>query len=175
MRIIAGSLGGRQFDSPKKASVHPMSEKVRGAIFNALGDIGGLTVLDAFAGSAALSFEAASRGASEVLAIERDKSAQKTITENIKKLGLADRIKLINAGAGAWLETSELRFDIVLLDPPYDNLQPELLKNLANRSGNIVVFSLPPTAEFTLGDNFKLVSSKSYGDATLTYYRRLDG
>ena len=62
MRIIAGSLGGRVFKAPSGHRTHPMSEKIRGAIFNALGDISDLTVLDAFTGSGALCFEAVSRG-----------------------------------------------------------------------------------------------------------------
>ncbi|MGH7239817.1 MAG: RsmD family RNA methyltransferase [Candidatus Saccharimonadales bacterium] len=172
MRIIAGKLGGRQFDSPKRVSVHPMSEKVRGAIFNALGDIGGLSFLDAFAGSGALSFEAVSRGASQIIAIEKDKSAQRIITGNIKGLGLTDQIKLIKAGAGVWLGTGKQTFDVVLLDPPYDNLQSELLTKLATRSINIVVLSLPPVSEFVLEKGFELLSSKNYGDATLSFYRR---
>lgn len=166
-------MGGRQFDSPKKASVHPMSEKMRGAIFNALGDISGLTVLDAFSGSGALSFEAASRGASEVLAIERDKFAQKSINESIKKLNLDNKVKLIKASASAWLETSDQKFDIILLDPPYDNLQMELLKKLAARSRHLVILSLPPDNNFELKDGFELILDKNYGDATLIFYRRV--
>lgn len=168
---MSGSLGGRQFDSPKSASVHPMSEKVRGALFNTLGDISGLRVLDAFAGSGALAFEAASRGASYVIAIEKDTAASKIIANNIKKLGLSDSVKLVKAGAGAWLETDDSSFDVALLDPPYDNLQPNLLKILAARA-NLVVLSLPPSSEFELGSGFKLLASKNYGDATLTFYRR---
>jgi 16S rRNA (guanine966-N2)-methyltransferase len=72
VRIIAGSLKGRTFSEPHGHRTHPMSEKVRGALFNALGDIEGLTFLDAFAGSGALSFEAASRGAKSVIAIDKD-------------------------------------------------------------------------------------------------------
>ena len=60
MRIIAGTLGGRNFDSKSQAT-HPMSEKMRGALFNVLGDIDGLKVLDCFAGSGAIGFEAISR------------------------------------------------------------------------------------------------------------------
>jgi 16S rRNA (guanine966-N2)-methyltransferase len=58
MRIIAGELKGRNIQEPYGHRTHPMSEKVRGAVFNALGDIEGLAVLDAFAGTGALSFEA---------------------------------------------------------------------------------------------------------------------
>lgn len=175
MRIIAGELGGRQFRSPGKDSVHPMSEKVRGAIFNALGDISGLSVLDAFAGSGALSLEAASHGAVGIVAIEKDKLAQKVIAENIKELSTQDRIKLIKAGAGAWLETSNQTFDVVLLDPPYDNLQINLLDKLAARAApsGIIVLSLPPTASYNLPNTtYHLLTTKVYGDATLTFYRR---
>jgi 16S rRNA (guanine(966)-N(2))-methyltransferase RsmD len=76
MRIIAGTLGGRTFESPHGRRTHPMSDKVRGSLFNTLGDIDGLTILDAFAGSGALAFEAISRGAEHVLAIEIDNRAQ---------------------------------------------------------------------------------------------------
>src|SRR5438445_6894886 len=107
MRIIAGRLGGRQFASPRGHRTHPMSDKMRGALFNALGDLSGLTVLDAFAGSGALAFEAVSRGAQHVVAIDVDKSAQRTIAKNITALGLADRVKLVRASAGAWLTTTD--------------------------------------------------------------------
>src|ERR1039458_7477259 len=97
MRVIAGFLGGRNFDSPGGHRTHPMSDKVRGAIFGVLGDIKGLTVLDAFAGSGALAIEAISRGAKRAVAIEVDKGAHTVITENIKALGIEDRIKAVRA------------------------------------------------------------------------------
>ncbi len=70
MRVIAGWLGGQNFDSPKSNRVHPMSDKMRGAIFGVLGDIKGLTVLDAFSGSGALAIESISRGAKSAIAID---------------------------------------------------------------------------------------------------------
>lgn len=173
MRVIAGSLSGRQFEAPSARSVHPMGEKVRGALFNALGDIEGLTVLDAFAGSGALGIEAISRSAGPVTAIDNDKSAQKAIASNIRSLQLRGRLKLIKASAGAWLRTSDNQFDLVLLDPPYHDLQPELLSKLAARSTNLVVLSLPPASDFKLpAISYQLLANKSYGDATLVFYRR---
>jgi 16S rRNA (guanine966-N2)-methyltransferase len=77
LRVIAGELGGRFFDSPDSDATHPMSERMRGSLFNILGDIKGKTILDAFAGSGALSFEAVSRGAVHALTLEKDKIAQK--------------------------------------------------------------------------------------------------
>lgn len=151
-----------------------MSDRIRGALFNTLGDIGGLTVLDAFAGSGALSFEALSRGAVSAVAIDIDRLAQQTIQANIALLGLAGQVKLVHAAAGAWLSTSNQHFDIVLCDPPYDNVQPALLERLADRTkpGGAAVLSLPPTSQFSLPGSYKLLSKKDYGDAVLFFYRK---
>jgi 16S rRNA (guanine966-N2)-methyltransferase len=174
VRIIAGRLGGRNFASPRGHRTHPMSDKARGAVFNALGDIGGLSVLDAFAGSGALSFEAISRGAGHATAVERDRSAQQTIAANIKELGMAGSVKLIKANAAGWLTTAEDAFDLVLLDPPFEDLQPGLLSRLAGRTspGGTVVLSLPPDAEVVLPDEFEHLTTKSYGDNQLVFYRK---
>jgi 16S rRNA (guanine966-N2)-methyltransferase len=172
MRIIAGSLGGRRFDSPSGHRTHPMSDKIRGALFNTLGELDGLSVLDAFAGSGALSFEAISRGAKRALAIDNDRAAVKTLRENVASLGLK-QIKIISAAAGSWLTTSDESFDIVLADPPYDNIQIELLKRLSERATNLFVASLPPELTLDLGDEFEIVTSKNYGDAQLVFYRRI--
>ena len=174
MRIIAGQLGGRQFSAPHGHRTRPMSDKVRGALFNSLGDVNGLTVLDAFAGSGALAFEAISRGALKAVAIDSDRSAQMTIAVNIKQLGLEKQVKLIKAGAGAWLSTSAKQFDIVLCDPPYDDPQPNLLLRLAERvnPGGVIVFSLPPKMEVQLPSKDELLSEKAYGDASLRFYRK---
>lgn len=175
MRIIAGRLGGRQFDSPRGHRTHPMSDKGRGALFNALGDVEGLTVLDAFAGSGALSFEAISRGAAQATAIDRDRNAQRTIQQNIRQLGLTDQTKLIKAPAASWLSTTDATFDLVLLDPPFEELQISLLTRLAERAkpGGLVVLSLPPRAEVKLDDSYTPVAHKTYGDNQLIFYRRL--
>ena len=174
MRIIVGSLGGRQFASPRGHRTRPMSDKVRGALFNTLGDLAGLTVLDAFAGSGALAYEALSRGATSVIAIDSDTSAQKTIAENTKLLGHAKQLKLIKANASSWLITTDEAYDIILLDPPYQDLQPNLLTRLADRAkpGGLVVASLPPKADFKLPESYELLAQKHYGDASLTFYRR---
>lgn len=174
MRIIAGRLGGRVFLSPRGHRTHPMSDKGRGALFNALGDIEGLSVLDAFAGTGALGFEAISRGAAQVTAIERDLGAQKAIAANIDSLGLTAEIKLVKANAAGWLKTSDATFDLVLLDPPFDDLQPALLARLAGRTraGGTAVFSLPPIAQIELPAEFRYLTAKEYGDNKLVFYRK---
>ena len=152
-----------------------MSENIRGALFNALGELDGLSVLDAFAGSGALGFEAISRGASSTVLVEADRLAQKTIAENIQTLGLEAKAKLVKASANAWLSTTTEEFDIVLADPPYDDLQMPLLIRLAERakSSGIIVFSLSPNVVVELPANYERLANKSYGDAQLVFYRRV--
>jgi len=178
MRIIAGSLGGRLFESPHGHRTHPMSEKIRGAIFNALGDIEGLTVLDPFSGSGALCFEAISRGAKSAVALDADKKACAIIQKNIESLALEDKVAVTRIYADSWRKRHQNdQFDLVLLDPPYNDLEPETAEKLAllTKPGGVAVFSLPPNARIVLSEKqFSLISSKQYGDATLAFYRRTD-
>jgi 16S rRNA (guanine966-N2)-methyltransferase len=174
MRVITGSLGGRLFDSPGTDRTHPMSDKIRGALFNILGDLDGLTILDAFGGSGALSFEAISRGAVSAVILESDRTAQKTIQHNIHALGVTKYITLISIATGTWLDREKDKtFDVVLCDPPYDQLQPALLKRLTRsvKPGGVFVLSYPasePTPQF---DHMQPIKQQSYGDAYLVFYR----
>lgn len=176
MRVISGYLSGRNFASPRTHRTHPMSDKVRGALFNALGDLGGLTVLDAFAGSGACSIEAVSRGATNVLAIDVDVDAVKTIAENVKTLGLTDVITVRRKNISGWSRNNQqAQFDVVLADPPYDDIRPDVLERLTAHvaEGGLFVLSWPgsePVREFT---GLTVVSHKTYGDAQLIFYRRI--
>ena len=175
MRIIAGMLRGRHFDSPSGRRTHPMSEKMRGALSNVLGDISGLSVLDCFGGSGALSFEAASRGAAQAVVVEINKAAHKVIGDNIQKLGLEAYIKVIHANVSSWSDANpDAQFDVVLCDSPYDNPNLSLLQKLTRhvKTGGVVVYSLPPKVELSLTTNYQLLSTRSYGDAQLVFYRR---
>jgi 16S rRNA (guanine966-N2)-methyltransferase len=177
MRVIAGNLRGQQFVSPHGHNTHPMSDKVRGALFNILGDIEGLTFLDAFAGSGALAFEAASRGAKSIVAIDKDSAAHKVITQNVKDLHLQKLVHVTSANVGGWsIHNMEKKFDIVLLDPPYDELQPNLLGRLARRhvkTGGLAVLSYPGNAkELPELPGCQIVEQKNYGDAQLVFYRK---
>lgn len=174
MRVLAGRLKGREFKSPRGNKTHPMADKIRGALFNVLGDVTGLTFLDAFAGTGALSFEALSRGADHAIAIDNDKSAQAIMIENVKELRI-ENMHVVRAGASSWSENNQdMQFDIVLLDPPYDNLQVNLLEKLADRHvkpGGLAVLSLagkidPPDLDL------QIVTQKNYGDAQLVFYRK---
>jgi len=177
MRIIAGSLGGRQIASPKGHRTHPMGDRVRTALFNTLGDIAGLTVLDAFGGSGALGLEAMSRGASRATILEVERAAYDVIVENVRALKLTESVNVQHINARSWsYRNNTLRFDLVLCDPPYDQLQETTLEKMAKHTlvGGLIVFSLPPHADIRLSrEKFTLLVHKTYGDATLAFYRRI--
>lgn len=177
MRIISGYLGGRQFISPKGNRTHPMSDKARGALFNALGDITGLTVLDAFAGSGALSFEALSRGARRATAVDIETNAFKAMTDSAAALAVEDKIEIIRANVGGWFKSSPQndRFDIVLCDPPFDALQLPIVERLSSKVnvGGLIVVSLPPGARLIMPARCEPVQTKDYGDITLRFFRRV--
>lgn len=151
-----------------------MSDKVRGALFNMLGDINGLAVADLFAGSGAISFEALSRGAASSVAIEADKVANAAIKKNIETLGLSEQVKTHKMYVHSWLNRTNDLFDIVIADPPYDDLVYKTLDKLPEvvKPGGILVYSLPPNARLLLPKTCEKLSEKSYGDATLTFYRK---
>lgn len=175
MRVGAGYLGGRIFKSPPGHRTHPMSDMVKNAIFNSLGDIRGLTLLDAFSGTGAIAIEAISRGAVSAVAVDADKNAARTISENIEVLGLQDKISCVRAYVNSWSRRTHELFDVVVADPPYDALDYKTLEKLPERCkiGGTLVFSLPPKARLLLPPTCEFISKKSYGDATLAFYKKI--
>jgi 16S rRNA (guanine966-N2)-methyltransferase len=131
MRIIAGSRKGARIFAPKGHEVRPTGDRVREAIFNLVGPVNDLEVLDLFAGSGAMGLEALSRGASQVTFVEADRAAAEMIVRNLDKLALEgatvirdDAARKLAADAAAGR-----RYDLVLIDPPYrmlDRLLPTL-------------------------------------------------
>ena len=174
MRIIAGSLGARAFQSPKGSRTHPMSDKVRGAIFNMLGDVTGLHVLDAFAGSGALCYEAVSRGAATAIGVDSDSNATLTMKRNIAGLALKNRVKAIRANVSSWSDNNpDQTFDIVLCDPPYDQLQLATIQKLIRHiaANGVLVISWPGSQPLPQFEGLWLVADKNYGDSQVGMYK----
>jgi 16S rRNA (guanine966-N2)-methyltransferase len=168
-------LGGRTFDSPHGHRTHPMSEKMRGAIFNSLGDIDGMTILDAYAGSGALVFEAISRGAAKALAIDQDKNAETTIRQNINQLGIADRVHVIRANVHGWsVNNPDAQFNIVFCDPPYNEAHATNIQKLVRhvKPFGLLVLSWPGDQEMPDFEGLELLSRSHFNDAQAIYYRR---
>lgn len=176
MRVISGYLGGRTFDSPGGHRTHPMSDKIRGALFNTLGDIKSLTVLDCYGGSGAVAFEAVSRGAASAITIELDKIAQKTIHRNVTSLGLEETVTLKPMGCLGWSMRNQTKtFDVVICDPPYDRVLMKDIQKLSKHvtKGGILALSWPVHVKADEIEGFAKLKSARYGEATLHYYRKI--
>ncbi|UCB54461.1 MAG: 16S rRNA (guanine(966)-N(2))-methyltransferase RsmD [Thiotrichales bacterium] len=121
LRIIAGKWRSRKLSFPDQRYLRPTPDRVRETLFNWLqADVPGSQCLDLFAGSGALGFEAASRGAAQVVMIENNRDAAAALSSNIGLLD-ADNIELFIADAQEWLNQNRRAFDIVFLDPPYQS------------------------------------------------------
>jgi len=122
MRVIAGELGGQSLVAPRGWKVRPTSDRVREAIFSALGErVLGATVLDLYCGTGALAIEALSRGAGRAVLVDRD---TRPALGNVERLGLGERVELVRTDVERWLgqasEGSEAgKFDLVFVDAPY--------------------------------------------------------
>ena len=177
MRLIAGVYGGRSISAPDSSRTHPMSERVRGSLFNIIGDeLLDATVLDAFAGTGALGLEALSRGAADVTFVERDRLAQKILAENITALGVSSHTKVIRTTVSNWLQTSGdgTLFDVIFADPPYHDTQFSTVTKLLGllKPNGLMVLSHPGKGEISLQNGIVVVDNRSYGNANLTLFRR---
>lgn len=129
MRIVGGTLGGRRFAGPPADSTRPTSDRVREALSSALearGLIEGRRVLDLFAGTGALAFEALSRGARDAVVVERDPRVARALRESATALGLRDRVVVEPLDITRSLDVTASRlgrlppsFDLVFVDAPY--------------------------------------------------------
>jgi 16S rRNA (guanine966-N2)-methyltransferase len=133
MRVVAGALGGRRLEAPKKAGVRPTADRVREAIFSILGPVEGARVLDLYAGSGALGLEALSRGAAEATFVDDDPRAVATVRRNLRMLGVTAGVH--RRDALAFLRSAAGPYDLVFCDPPY---------SCAARLGEPLSRALPP-------------------------------
>ena len=123
MRIIAGSFRSRTLQAPAGLATRPTSDRLRETLFNVLAArIEGARFLDLYAGSGAVGIEALSRGAAEVVFVERSAAALKVLRGNLARLGLAGGSRIVGRSVGGFLRAPDAcgRFDLVFLDPPYD-------------------------------------------------------
>ena len=119
VRIVGGQWRSRLLPVADAPGLRPTPDRVRETVFNWLGqDLAGWRVLDLFAGSGVLGFEAASRGAASVMMVEQDRSAQRSLASSAKTLS-ASCVEMFRGDAVKFASTCERPFDLVFLDPPY--------------------------------------------------------
>jgi 16S rRNA (guanine966-N2)-methyltransferase len=134
VRIIGGKYRSRLLRVPARPGLRPTPDRVRETVFNWLGQaMPGQVCLDLFAGSGALGFEAASRGAARVVMVESDRAALAGLERSRAELG-AEQVRIVAGDADDFLAREQARFDVVFLDPPFrQNAVPALLGKLPPR------------------------------------------
>jgi 16S rRNA (guanine966-N2)-methyltransferase len=169
LRIVGGRFRGRRLRVPAQPGLRPTADRVRETLFNWLQPmIAGARCLDPFAGSGALGFEAASRGAAEVLMIERAEAVVRALNANVAVLG-AQQVRVVHGDALHWLKRSGRPFDIVFLDPPFaDGLLSPTCTLLARNGWLIpngrVYLEAPAKSGFPeLPEGWRLVRDKGAG------------
>jgi 16S rRNA (guanine(966)-N(2))-methyltransferase RsmD len=123
MRIITGTLKGRQINIPNTLNVRPTSARTKEGLFSILDArkfIRGANVLDLFAGSGNLGIEAISRGAAKVLFVDSDRRNIQHIENISKEFGISDQVRTVTSPVERFLEGMPLPYDIIFSDPPYD-------------------------------------------------------
>ncbi|MDQ4071358.1 MAG: 16S rRNA (guanine(966)-N(2))-methyltransferase RsmD [Actinomycetota bacterium] len=173
MRVVAGHLRGRRLTAPRGRGTRPTSDRLREALFSILGPLAGECVLDLFAGSGALGIEALSRGARHATFVDRDARAVAAIRRNIDALEIVaatihrrDALAFLRASTGPW--------DLVFLDPPYDDApswgEPlsRALPAVVSAGARIVTES---DTRFPLSLELPLEFVRVYGDTRIAIHR----
>jgi 16S rRNA (guanine966-N2)-methyltransferase len=177
MRVIAGELKGQRLVAPRGWKVRPTSDRVREAIFSALGArVLGATVLDLYCGTGALAIEALSRGAARALLVDRD---TRPALGNVEHLGLGARVELVRADAGRWLgqvsgAPEAGKFDLIFVDAPYrlaDRVAQDLNTHLPQllASGGRAIVESGAGKPLRL-DSLEPLRQRRYGAADVSVY-----
>lgn len=181
MRIVAGSAKGRKIESPKGRDVRPTGDRVREALFSSIAfRLRDARVLDLFAGTGALGLEAVSRGAASSVFVDRSKRSVEIIRRNIAACGFGPRCEVFPRDALLAIphfKTSNQRFDLVFLDPPYagEMLEKALaaLVDAAVLSDDVLISAEHPADRPPkLPAGLAIASSKRYGKTVLSFVQR---
>ncbi len=176
-RVIAGGARGRRLAAPRGTGTRPTSDKVRGAVFNVLGQFfDGGAVLDLYAGTGALALEALSRGCARAVCVEVDRFAAEVIGENAASCGYADRVEVRRGRVLDVLpRLPRDAFALVFVDPPYDE-GPEgalaLLEGAVAKGGRVVAehdARRPPAERYGA---LALADRRHYGGTGISIYVR---
>lgn len=185
MRVIAGRLGGRRLVAPRGAETRPTTDRVREALFSALGDVSGAAVCDLYAGTGALGIEALSRGAARAVFVESGRAALAALRENLASLDLGQVAQVIPVPVERALDrlaqlTGDSPFDLVLMDPPW-----AALAAAATAAGRLASLGLlAPHGRLVLEHarrdaapaipGLSLDSTRTYGDTAVSLYVRAE-
>jgi 16S rRNA (guanine966-N2)-methyltransferase len=176
MRITGGRLAGRLLSVPR-GEVRPTADRVRESLFARLGGLAGKRVLDLFAGSGALGFEALSRGAAHVVFADRSSAASITLRKSAERLGVADVVEVRRGEARAVLRrlAGHRVFDLVFLDPPYEGRELDaalrgLVEGALLAEGALVVAETDRRHLPAPVAGLAAVDERRYGDTVIIWF-----
>lgn len=180
-KITGGSLNSRKLKSPKGMNVRPTPGRVKESLFSILlPRMENARVLDLFAGTGAIGFEAASRGASRVVSVEAHRETAHAIEEAAQQLGLTDRLTVMAAPVERALYRVQGPFDIVYMDPPYaDEVPLQVFRLLLERAllapDALVIYE--HAAKRILPDipGYRSTREEVYGDVALAFFNAAGG
>lgn len=179
LRISGGSARGRTISTVGGHRLRPTASHVRAALFNHLGDaIRGARVLDLFAGSGALGLEALSRGAAEAVFVEKHPPSVRLLRAILAREGWLDRSRVVLGDVErevARLGREGARFDLVLLDPPYDTALADRALEALRRAeivpaGGTVVVEQRSGRDLQVPPGFRRVWNRRHGDSELLVF-----
>lgn len=180
LRIVSGRLKGRRLRVPEDKALRPTSDRVREALFNILGqDLGGQDVLDLYAGTGALGFEAMSRGARKAVFVEASPRIAIALRQSAKELGIEHEAKVIVGRVEDVLTRERLggSFDVVFADPPYeDHAYAALVAGVGageilSSGGTLVAEREARTSVDLAPGPLVLVRTERYGRTALDFFK----
>lgn len=179
MRVITGSARGRKLKTLEGDDVvRPTTDRVKEAMFSIIQfDVPGSCVLDLFSGSGQLGIEALSRGAEKAVFVDKDKTAYTTIKDNLITTGLYDKAEVFNADSLTFIKNCRKKFDIVLLDPPYNQgIIDSVLADVVNCCNENAIIICETEFSEVLPDeclDFKKHKEYKYSKIKLTTYKHI--
>jgi 16S rRNA (guanine(966)-N(2))-methyltransferase RsmD len=183
MRVIGGNARGRQLKVPKGQALRPTAGRVKESLFDILPhNLSGAKVLDLFAGTGNLTIEALSRGAAQAVLVDSSVQSGKAIRENLHRLNLANRAKLLAmpvTRALRLLARQRETFDLIFLDPPYERqlIEPALKiidKETLLRESGVLIAEHSVREPITLHlQRLNLSDQRRYGSTTLSFFRSI--
>jgi len=179
LKVIAGNERGRPLRTPRGLATRPTSGRARQALFNMLGDLSGLSVLDLYAGSGALGIEALSRGAARAVFVESDRAALACIRHNLSALGLEERSRVLPVRVEtARKPLADETFDLILCDPPWAEIDAATAEierwifDACLAPGGRLVLEHPAKSPPNVPRGAELLEQRAWGDTGMSILSR---
>jgi 16S rRNA (guanine(966)-N(2))-methyltransferase RsmD len=176
MRIVGGEFSGRRFSPPTSTPARPTTEVAKEGLFNTLGnmlDFEGIKTCDLFGGTGSISYELASRGAEDLILIERDQGNITFIKKTSQLLGIDDRLKIIKGDVFKFMKQNTEQYDFIFAGPPYalqniDEIPILLFEKNMLKPGGIFVLEHTPRNDYEGHPQF--TKMKNYGTTIFSFF-----